>query len=74
MVLRGHVQNGVVVLDEPQALPEGATVRIEIISGSNTNAPRPPRVGGQWKGQVHIAEDFDELPDDLADALGVKVP
>ena len=27
-------------------------------------------VRGVWKGQVRIAEDFDELPDDLADALG----
>ncbi len=74
MVFQGHVHNGVVVLDEPQALPDGATVRIEIICRTDANAPRPPRVGGQWKGQVHIAEDFDELPDDLAEALGAKVP
>ena len=25
-----------------------------------------PRKGGQWKGKVRIAEDFDELPDDIA--------
>jgi hypothetical protein len=25
-----------------------------------------------WKGQVGIADDFDELPDDLAEALGMK--
>lgn len=30
-----------------------------------------PRVGGQWKGQVRMAEDFDSLPDDLADAFGI---
>ncbi len=24
---------------------------------------------GLWKGQVHIADDFDELPDDIADAF-----
>ena len=29
-----------------------------------------PREGGQWKGKVHIAKDFDELPDDLAAAFG----
>jgi prevent-host-death family protein len=23
-----------------------------------------PRQGGQWKGRVRIAEDFDDLPDD----------
>ena len=27
---------------------------------------------GLWKGQVRIADDFDELPDDLADALGAR--
>jgi len=24
-----------------------------------------PQQGGQWKGKVRIAADFDELPDDL---------
>jgi prevent-host-death family protein len=27
-------------------------------------------VRGAWRGRVHIAADFDELPDDLADAFG----
>ncbi len=66
MVLRGHVQNGVVVLDEPKTLPEGAAVRVEIISTTDTKTPRQPRVGGQCKGQIHIAEDFDELPEALS--------
>lgn len=26
---------------------------------------------GVWEGQVGIAEDFDELPDDLAEAFGM---
>ena len=30
-----------------------------------------PRVGGQWKGQIHMAEDFDTLPDDIAAAFGI---
>lgn len=33
-----------------------------------------PRRGGQWKGRVRIAEDFDELPDDLASAFGMERP
>lgn len=28
--------------------------------------PRPPRSGGQWRGQVRIADDFDELPEQLS--------
>lgn len=26
---------------------------------------------GIWRGQVHIADDFDELPDDIAEAFGM---
>jgi len=29
-------------------------------------------VRGVWRGQVHIADDFDELPDDIADAFGAR--
>ncbi len=30
-----------------------------------------PRKGGQWKGRVRIAPDFDELPPDIAEAFGM---
>lgn len=30
-----------------------------------------PRQGGQWKGRVRIADDFDELPADIAEAFGI---
>jgi prevent-host-death family protein len=33
-----------------------------------------PRQGGQWKGKVRIADDFDDLPEDLASAFGVEPP
>ena len=28
-------------------------------------------LAGAWRGRVRIADDFDELPDDLAEALGM---
>lgn len=31
---------------------------------------RTPRQLGGWEGQVWIADDFDELPDDIAEAFG----
>ena len=31
-----------------------------------------PRQGGQWKGRVRIAEDFDALPDDITAAFGIE--
>lgn len=76
MVLYGHVRNGVVVLDTPHELPEGVPVKIELVAPAEN--PQPPeqnqRQGGQWQGQVVIASDFDELPDDLADAFGSRSP
>jgi len=32
------------------------------------------RLLGGWAGRVWIADDFDELPDDIAEALGVVTP
>ncbi|MEA2275321.1 MAG: hypothetical protein QOC78_281 [Solirubrobacteraceae bacterium] len=28
--------------------------------------------GGVWRGRVRIAADFDELPEDIADAFGAR--
>jgi prevent-host-death family protein len=30
-----------------------------------------PRTGGQWRGKVHMSEDFDTLPPDIASAFGM---
>jgi len=32
------------------------------------------RTGGQWKGKVKIAADFDHLPADIANAFGIDSP
>jgi prevent-host-death family protein len=29
-------------------------------------------VHGAWRGRVRIADDFDELPDDIAEAFGAR--
>jgi len=42
-------------------------VRLEPIRSDSTS-----RQGGQWKGRVRIADDFDTLPDDLAAAFGIE--
>jgi hypothetical protein len=41
MVIPGHVQNGVVVLDGELTLPEGAAVVISLLQGSTTMQPVP---------------------------------
>ena len=35
-------------------------------------APKQKRQGGQWKGRVTIAPDFDDLPDDIAESFGIQ--
>lgn len=29
-------------------------------------------LAGAWRDRVRIADDFDELPDDLAESLGIR--
>jgi prevent-host-death family protein len=36
--------------------------------------PRERRRPGALKGRIRIAPDFDELPDDLAEAFGMREP
>lgn len=40
MSLTGHVQNGVVVFDTPNALPDGTTVQVEAVVPSTNTAKR----------------------------------
>jgi len=72
MVQHGHVHNGLIVPEVPEGVPEGATVVLEVIpTGSSTPAAKP-RIGGVRKGKVRIADDFDELPPDIAEAFGMS--
>jgi prevent-host-death family protein len=33
-----------------------------------------PRRGGQWRGHVRIAPDFDDLPPEIGEAFGLNEP
>jgi len=37
-----------------------------------TRANSLAELRGVWRGQVRMADDFDELPDDIADAFGAR--
>jgi len=72
MTFMGHVQNGVVVFDQPLSVPDGTPARVDLLnSGQTPAAPTQHRQGGQWRGQVAIAQDFDVLPDDIQEAFGM---
>ena len=66
MVHRGHVKNGVVVLDEPVILPDGAEVRVELISTNREDIVSDEQ--GQTLGQklMKYAGKAVELPPDAA--------
>lgn len=72
MTLTGRVRNGVVVFDKPLQVPDGTVARVDLLTSDQTMTPTQPRKGGQWKGQVVIASDFDILPDDIQEAFGMK--
>lgn len=36
--------------------------------------PASPRTPGSMAGEIWIAPDFDTLPDDIADAFGMREP
>ena len=38
------------------------------------HGPAQPRQPGAMRGEIWIAPDFDRLPDDMADALGMRKP
>jgi hypothetical protein len=58
MIFEGRVENGAIVLETPTPLPEGARVRIEVIS--RTQPTLLDRIG-------HLAGKAKNLPPDAAE-------
>ena len=59
MTLRGRVKDGQILLDEPAVLPEGAEVKVEIISGTATIWQKLRSVAGTIPGPADWAENHD---------------
>ncbi|NUM52325.1 MAG: hypothetical protein HUU46_01655 [Candidatus Hydrogenedentes bacterium] len=58
MTYRGHVRNGVIVLDDRQCLPEGTEVAVEVTSTSENDT---------WVERLKdVIGSVDDLPDDMA--------
>lgn len=64
MTLQGHVQNGMIVLDQQVPLPEGAKVEVQIV------APQPDEPQGELPTLAETLKDFigvlEGLPEDAA--------
>jgi hypothetical protein len=65
MTLQRHVQNGMIVLDEPVPLPEGAAVQVQLLGPPTMRA-----VEGELPTLAETLEDFvgvlEDLPEDAA--------
>ena len=64
MFIEGHVENGQIVLDEPQPLAEGARVRIEVL---NSQVPEPSK--SLYEVLKPIIGTVNDLPPDAATNL-----
>jgi hypothetical protein len=73
MTLTGHIHNGVVVLDHAPPLPDGTPVRVEVVgTAAEAKQSGSQRRGGQYAGRIWMAPDFDEWPEDMQEAFGMK--
>ena len=58
MVYSGHVQNGVVVFDQPVTLPNGTEVKVQVVTPANRKT-----LAERFEGLIGAVSD---LPEDLA--------
>ena len=63
MSLEGHIENGVVVFDQPAPLPEGTRVRVEPVKERKPRQNQAPTLLERLGDVVGKAEG---LPDDAA--------
>ncbi len=66
MTYQGHIENGLIILDEPANLPDGVKVRVELITDGD--ASRKPKVGPgtHFEHYTSIIGAIDDLPKDFA--------
>lgn len=72
MVYRGHVENGMIRLEESVVLPEGAEVRVELAAPAKDDLdPNAPSIEDRLRAMVADVPqaEWDRLPADLSDNL-----
>lgn len=65
MVYHGRIRNGIIVLDELVRLPEGAEVRVNIVTGEKSGNGDGAK-STIWNRLLEIAGTADDLPSDAA--------
>jgi len=60
MVYRGHIKDGVVVLDEPVKLPDGLQVRVELEEIEDEIHPMVKRMRGMLPQDIDAKDVYHE--------------
>ncbi len=64
MAFPGHVKNGMIVLNDPQALPEGTAVQVQVVEfNAEVNSGEGRTLLERLKP---IVGSIDDLPDDAS--------
>jgi hypothetical protein len=63
MVFHGHIRNGVVVVDDAAALPDGVEVEIRVIVTAQ------PLNGSEPKSWLRFSGAVDDLPADASERI-----
>ena len=66
MTYRGHIKDGLVVLDDPISLPDGTTVTIAVRPVDLVACPSPDRKDTLSESLLRFAGAVQGLPSDLA--------
>ncbi len=66
MTYQGHFENGVIVLDEEAAVPDGVKVRVEVLPSESVPIPTEGKPRSHLEHYQAIIGVFDDLPSDLA--------
>jgi hypothetical protein len=66
MTHRGRVKNGVVVLDNPEALPEGTEVSVRPVRSAASRAKNRKQKATPGKGLLKLAGKAKGLPPDAS--------
>lgn len=66
MTYHGHIENGVIVLDEPANLKNGVKVRVELLSEVETAKESAVPPGSHFEHYKSVIGAIDDLPADFA--------
>ena len=67
MSLTGHVQNGVVIFDTSNALPDGTAVAVEVVEALPKSIMRQETASSALRDLAELAAKFPANPDWPAD-------